>query len=205
MTYTVPAGLARLQARQDLIVFDEITAISRSIIVAMNQGEYQVEISDGTTMTECTPVIVIEGDVQNPVVDENSNINVDGNIIDIGISGTNLAAIIYDINEAGFANIRASKTADNRLSIQYTCTPSDWTTFIGPGDSNIALGLDPIIYTAETPSSVQYYQVWQEASDDRKIAHQLNTVTKHFETLGYVVDILENSQSQNTIKWTIYW
>lgn len=205
MTYALPAGLARLQARQDLLVFEEITAISRAIIVAMNEGEYQVEIADGTSMTESTPTITITGSVTDPTVTLNSVININGDLIDVGVSGTNLAAIIYDINNSGLDNLTAGKTSDNRLQLVYTCIPSDWTMFIGASDQNASLGLNPITYTAATPQSVAYFQVWQEISDDRKIAHQLNTVIKHFESLGYVVDILENAQSQNTFKWTIYW
>ena len=54
MTYSVNSNTAQILSRNDLTIFDEITEISRQIIIQGNNGEYSATVSDGTTMTDST-------------------------------------------------------------------------------------------------------------------------------------------------------
>lgn len=205
MTYSITAGIARLQARQDLIVFDEISAITRHIITAMNQGQYHVEISNNTPMTQCTPILNIIGSAIDPMLSSPGILNIGGNLISVGVSGNNLASVIFDINRSEFNNISANFTDDLKLIIQYTCPAHTWSVDVIATDAADELGLNAIEYFADVPESTEYYQAWLEASDDRRIIHQFTSVVSHFEKLGFVVEVVENTQSQNTFKWIIYW
>lgn len=49
---------ARTLAEQSLIIFDEVRAIERAIIVAAAAGNLTVTVDDDTTMTNSTPVDV---------------------------------------------------------------------------------------------------------------------------------------------------
>ena len=58
--------------------------------------------------------------------------------------------------------------------------------------------------TTMTNSNV-YYNVWNGISTDPTKLDQLNYVKKYFVNLGYGVDILTNSSSNNTITWNLSW
>ena len=50
-----------------------------------------------------------------------------------------------------------------------------------------------------------YYNVWNGVTTDPTKLDQLNYVKKYFVNLGYGVDILTNSSSNNTITWNLSW
>lgn len=58
--------------------------------------------------------------------------------------------------------------------------------------------------TTMTNSNV-YYNVWNGITTDPTKLDQLNYVKKYFVNLGYGVDILTNSSSNNTITWNLSW
>jgi len=58
--------------------------------------------------------------------------------------------------------------------------------------------------TTMTNSNV-YYNVWNGVTTDPTKLDQLNYVKKYFVNLGYGVDILTNSSSNNTITWNLSW
>lgn len=54
MTYKVNSNTAQIISRNDLTIFDEITEISRQVIISSNNGDYSATVSTGTTMTDST-------------------------------------------------------------------------------------------------------------------------------------------------------
>lgn len=105
MTYTVNSNTAQIISRNDLDIFDEITAISRQIIVSSNNGDYEATISSGTTMTDST----------------------------------------------------------------------------------------------------NYYNVWIGNTQNRKFTDQMNIVISHFEQLGYNIQRITNTTTNNTFIWKVEW
>lgn len=105
MTYNVNSNTAQIISRNDLTIFDEITAISRQIIISSNNGDYTASITDGTTMT----------------------------------------------------------------------------------DSN------------------SYFSVWIGVTQDRKLSDQMNIVLSHFTQLGYHIQRITNTTTNNTFIWKIEW
>lgn len=75
MTYTVSSNTAQIISRNDLTIFDEVSAISRQVIVSSNNGDYESEISSGTTMTDSTSYYdVWIGNVQDRKLADQMNI-----------------------------------------------------------------------------------------------------------------------------------
>ena len=99
MTYYINKTSARTIARADLTIFNETQALMKQVITDAGNGLYETTISDGTTMTESTPVITITGSVSNPTVTPGNSIIIAGNTILLGGTGTNLNSIIADIND----------------------------------------------------------------------------------------------------------
>lgn len=205
MSIGLNASQARSNSKQDMLVFNEIVAIMRAVIDASDAGSFDVEISDGTTMTESTPISKLMGSVINPTVLYGSNIIINGNPIQLGASGTHLNAIISDINDANIAGISATKE-DGKLVIYIEhAQQSTWSYEIGDGTANTNIGLTPGIYVTDTPDSIRYFSVWQGTETDRAIQRQMNEVLRFYTNLGYKIDRLANTVTNKTIKWYLYW
>ena len=132
MSYSINATNARLLARADLTIFNETQSLMKQVITDAGNGLYQTTISDGTEMTESTPDIVVTGSVANPTITGTPTLIVGGVTITLGTSGTNLNAIIADINDAAVAGVVASKNAANNLVITFTCSQTlTWTFIVG--------------------------------------------------------------------------
>ena len=204
MSYSINATNARLLARADLTIFNETQSLMKQVITDAGNGLYQTTISDGTEMTESTPDIVVTGSVANPTITGTPTLIVGGVTITLGTSGTNLNAIIADINDAAVAGVVASKNAANNLVITFTCSQTlTWTFIVGAGTANTDLGLTAITHTATNPSSVDYYNCWQGNASSRPKTDQMNQVILYFQNLGYSIERLKNTSTGKTLKWVI--
>ena len=120
MTYAINKTEARTIARADLTIFNETQALMKQVITDAGNGLYETTITDGTTMTESTPTITITGTVANPTVSSLETVILGGQTVILGPSGTNLNAVIADINDANVSGLVASKNAANNLVLTYT-------------------------------------------------------------------------------------
>lgn len=202
MTYSFNSKEALTVARNDLVIFREINTLMEQIITDAGNFLYETTVSDGTTMTESTPDIVVTGTVSAPTITVGQTIILNGTTLALGTTGTSLKAVIADIN-GYFPGIVASANASNRLVLTRTTTAGAWTFTVGAGTANTALGLTATSYTATNPSSVSYFNVWQGTSTDRAKTDQMNQVISHFESLGYGIEQRTNTTTNNTFKWVI--
>ena len=207
MTYFINKTEARAIARADLTIFNETQALMKQVITDAGNGLYETTISDGTTMTESTPVITITGSVSNPTVTPGNAIIIAGNTILLGGTGTNLNSIIADINDyQGLPGLVASKNAANNLVINYTAPAATTWTFVvgaGTGTANADLGLTAATTTATNPTSVDYYNCWQGNVNSREKTDQMTQVILYFQQLGYTIERLKNTNTGKTLKWVI--
>ena len=204
MTYQLNKTQARSHARSQLNIFDEVNTIMRKVIVASDAGDYSVTVDDGTTMTESTPTSTITGTQSNPTITGTPTLIIAGVTITLGTSGTNLNAVVADINDAGVTGLVASKDAGNNLVLSYTHPQqASWSVAIGSGTANADLGLTAGTTSATNPSSVDYFSVWQGVTNDRAKTDQMNQVISYFENLGYTISRLTNSNTNKTFKWVI--
>ena len=109
MTYYINQTQARANARQDLTIFNETSAIMKQVITDSLSGLYETTVSDGTTMTESTPQITITGSVSNPTITGTPTLIIAGSTITLGTSGTNLNSITADVNDAIIPGLVAGK------------------------------------------------------------------------------------------------
>ena len=65
MSYSINSTNARLLARADLTIFNETQALMKQVITDAGNGLYQTTVSDGTEMTESTPIITITVNTAN--------------------------------------------------------------------------------------------------------------------------------------------
>lgn len=204
MTYYINKQEARSMARADLTIFNEVNAIMKQIITDAGNGLYETTVSDGTTMTESTPTSTITGTQVNPTITGTPTLIIAGVTITLGTSGTNLNAVVADINDAGVTGLVASKDAGNNLVLSYTHPQqASWSVAIGSGTANADLGLTAGTTSATNPSSVDYFSVWQGVTNDRAKTDQMNQVISYFENLGYTISRLTNTATNKTFKWVI--
>ena len=186
MTYQLNKTQARSHARSQLNIFDEVNTIMRKVIVASDAGDYSVTVDDGTTMTESTPTTTVTGTVSNPTITGTPTLIIAGVTITLGTSGTNLNAIIADINDSGVTGLVASKDAGNSLVLAYTHPQqASWSVVIGSGTANTDLGLSASTLSPTTPSSVTYNSVHTGAVTDRKSDDEMTQIRQYLTTLGY--------------------
>tara|TARA_R110000868_G_scaffold9030_2_gene45803 strand:+ start:17004 stop:17624 length:621 start_codon:yes stop_codon:yes gene_type:complete len=204
MTYSINSIQALAIARNDLTIFREINAIMEKIIADTAAGLYSSSLSDGTTMTEATPNIIIVGEAVNPTIVDTPTFIIAGVTITLGTTGTNLNSVIADINDAEVTGLVASKDSELHLVLTYTSPAAEaWTVTVGAGTANGDLGFNTVTHSATNPSSTNYYSVWTGATADRAISDQMSQVIQYFETLGYTIDRQANPATNKTIKWTI--
>ena len=206
MSYYINKNEARATARNDLTIFNEVQALMKQVITDAGNGLYQTIVSDGTTMTESTPVILLAGTVENPTISVgNDTLIIAGQTITLGTSGLNLNAIMADINDALIPGLIAGK-GNNKFRIFYTApAATTWQVVIGSGSANAALGINVAggTLTAINPDSIIYNNVWQGTGTDRAKTDQMNQVMSYFTNLGYTIDRQTNSLTGKTFKWVI--
>lgn len=205
MNIGLNAAQARAKSSQDMVVFDECTAIMKSIITTSASGVYETYVDDGTTMTESTPSTFKIGTVNSPTVNVGDTLIINSTTITLGTTGTNLNSIIADINDAAITGITASKDAGYLVLNVVLDASATWSYEIGTGTANASLGFSDGIYVPPTPTSTTYFTSWQGAITNRALDNQMNAVIKYFGNLGYKVNRLTNSATGKTFKWHIYW
>lgn len=206
MTVGLNAAQARAKSSQDMIIFEECNTIMKEIITASATGNFDILVSDLTTMTTSTPSVQKIGTINNPVVNNLDTLIINGQSVTLGVVANTLDGIIADINNANLPGIVATK--DNNflvLNIDVHAN-SVWSYEIGAGTANSSLGFIQGVYSIPTnPESVQYFQSWQGALNDRAKIQQMNSVIKYFQNLGYKIERITNSTTGQTFKWHIYW
>ena len=206
MTVGLNAAQARAKSSQDMIIFEECNTIMKEIITASATGNFDILVSDLTTMTTSTPSVQKIGTINNPVVNNLDTLIINGQSVTLGVVANTLDGIIADINNANLPGIVATK--DNNflvLNIDVHAN-SVWSYEIGAGTANSSLGFIQGVYSIPTnPESVQYFQSWQGALNDRAKIQQMNEVIKYFQNLGYKIERITNTTTGQTFKWHIYW
>ena len=204
MTYQLNKTQARSHARSQLNIFDEVNTIMRKVIVASDAGDYSVTVDDG--MTESTPTSTVTGTQSNPTITGTPTLIIAGVTITLGTSGTNLNAVVADINDAGVLGLVASKDASDNLVLAYTHPQqASWSVDIGSGTANADLGISASTLAPTTPASVTYNSVHTGAVTDRKSDDEMTQVRLYFTNLGYNIQQQTNTATGKTFKWIIYW
>ncbi len=204
MSYSINKTSARTIARADLTIFNETQALMKQVITDAGNGLYESTVTDGTTMTDSTPTIVLTGSVANPTITATPTLIIGGVTVTLGTTGTNLNSIIADINDASVTGVVASKNAGNNLVITFTCSQTlTWTFVVGAGTANVDLGLTAGTKTATNPTSVDYFNCWQGNATSRPKTDQMNQVILYFQQLGYTIERLKNTSTGKTLKWVI--
>jgi len=199
------ASQARTVSTTDLIVYNEIDAISREIVAQALLGNLQATISDGTLMTESTPTITVEGTVSNPtvgVLDE--GLILAGETITLP-ADSDVDQIIARINDAAVAGLTAAKGATQNVVLTYEPPMAQWLLVIGDTPGNATVGFTTGTETPDAPSSRDYYDVWTNLTDDRKLSLHMTQVTNYFQGLGYNIVQKLNVTTGNTFQWEVYW
>jgi hypothetical protein len=206
MTVGLNAAQARAKSSQDMIIFEECNTIMKQVITASATGNFDILVSDLTTMTTSTPSVQKIGTINNPVVNNLDTLIINGQSVTLGVVANTLDGIIADINNANLPGIVATK--DNNflvLNIDVHAN-SVWSYEIGAGTANASLGFIQGVYSIPAdPESVQYFQSWQGALQDRAKIQQMNSVIQYFQNLGYKIERIANSTTGQTFKWHIYW
>ena len=204
MSYSINSTNARLLARADLTIFNETQALMKQVITDAGNGLYETTVSDGTEMTESTPIITITGSVANPTITATPTVILGGQTVTLGTTGLSLNAVIADINDAAIPGLVASKNAADNLVLTYTApAATTWTFVVGAGTANVDLGLTAATSTATNPTSVDYFNCWQGNVASRPKTDQMTQVMLYFRQLGYTIERVKNTSTGKTLKWVI--
>ena len=204
-TGVLNAASARTLGYTDLIVHNEIDYISREIITAGLNQFREITISNGTTMTNSTPTIVVTGTVTPVTVTNTNTVILAGSTVILGTTGLNLNSVIADINDAAITGVSAGKNATDNIVLSYIPLSTSWSFVVGNGTANSDLGISAATNTTTDPESVSYYNVWSGLTTDVKKLSDINSVKSHFLGLGYSVLQSLNSNTNNTFSWNISW
>lgn len=201
----ISASQARTVSTTDLIVYNEIDAISREIVAQALLGELQATISDGTLMTESTPTITVTGTVANPAVGGvGESLTLAGEAITLD-ANEDVDQIIASINDAEVAGLVASKNATQNVVLTYEPPMAQWILDIAADSGNATVGFTTGTATPPAPASRDYYDVWTNLTDDRKLSLHMTQVINYFQGLGYNIVQKLNVTTGNTFQWEVYW
>lgn len=205
MSMGLNASQARAKSHQDLIIFNECTAIMQEIITVSATGAYELTIANKTNMTTTTPTATVIGTIVSPVINVGDTVIIQGTTVVLGTSGTNLNSVIADINDAAIAGVTASKDENSHLVLTILTNPATWTYEIGAGTANAGLGLTTGVASVPSPVSKTYWETWAGTTVDRAKQQQMDAVVQYFVNLGYKVDRITNADTGRTFNWYIYW
>ena len=206
MNIGLNAAQARAKSNSDMIIYDEVQFLMKDIITQSAAGNYTSTITDGTTMTESTPEVIITGTVANPTIVVGETFSFNGTSVTLGTTGTNLNAIIADINDAAITGLVASKNATNNLVLTHNIpAATSWTYIIDAATANNNLGLTANTYTPPNPQSNIYWHTWMGTGTNRGYKTQMDYIIKYFRDLGYRIERSTNSATNQTFQWDISW
>lgn len=205
MTLTISSHNARALSNQDFKLYDEISIIERAIIESAVAGNRSVVISDGTSMTNSSPIIKVIGSETNPITEIGDTLILNDETFALGATGINLNSIIADINDQNIPGVLASKTEDNKLELTYTSVNGVWQFNIGAGTANSDLGINAGLIQADNPESADYYAVWKNFTNNRKLQEAMNTVINSVKSKGFNIYQRTNLITTNTFEWVVEW
>ena len=198
------AAYAKLQAKGNLIILQEVSAIEQAILTAVSSSLLNATVSDCTTMTMSTPAISVTGTVNNPTTTAGHTFTINGTTVTA--SGTTINSIVDDINTLAMSGITASKTAVAG-ALNIASDNNNFTLILAVGTGTILgdLGLTAATTTATAVSKI-YHNVWQGTGTNTTYTQQMAEVIKYFTDKGYTITRQKNADTTNTtFKWHVTW
>lgn len=205
MAYELTSTQARAVSTTDLVIYNEVDTIARQIMEAALAGDLNTTVDDGTTMTESTPTVTVTGTVVNPVVGGVNEVLTLATETVTLLANADVDQIVAAINDAAIAGLTATKNSSGQVVLAYDPPMSNWSLTIDAASGNATVGFTASTYAATTPTSVDYYGVWNGTVVDRKKSYAYGQVINHFQGLGYSIIAKQNTVTANTILWEIYW
>ena len=203
--YTVfpSATDARNSPIRELAVHDESRAIESAILTAINQGLYQVTVSNGTPMTNSITSISARFTANlttNTLVMANHGFNT-GDAVTVSTTGTLPAPLVSSIY------YYAIFVDDNNIRLAASLSDALLQRPVAIVLSNVGSGISTCnLYAA----SLDYYAAWQGTtlSNPQLLSpynDQMNTVIAYFTNLGYTINRIINTSTNNTLSWSVQW
>jgi hypothetical protein len=199
------ASQARTVSTSDLVVYNEIDAINREIVAQALAGNLEATVDDGTTMTESTPTLTVTGTVSDPIVGGlGEALTIAGESVTL-IANSDVDQIVAAINDAAIAGLTATKNATQNVVLTYEPPMATWSLQIDADSGNATLGFTAGTVNAPVPDSRDYYDVWSNLTDDRKLSLNMTKVINYFQDQGYNIVQKLNTETGSTFKWEVYW
>ena len=175
-----------------MIIYDEVQFLMKDIITQSAAGNYNSTITDGTTMTESNLSYYYRySSHPTVVVGETPSFN---GTPTLGTTGTNLNAIIADINDAAITGLVASKNATNNLVLTQHSFISGHILLMRTANNN--LGLTANTYTPILKVMYIGIRGWVQVQIEA-IRPQMDYIIKYFRDLGYRIERSTNPSNSN--------
>lgn len=189
---------ARIGARNNLVIFNEIRDIEFAILNAIDAGQLSVIVED-TFMTSTTLFSLITVESVNTVTD----------VIE--------SSIPHGLTSGVPVRFQSTGTLPNPISQNFIY----YANVIGPTEFRLALtqadavagtnlvnintpGTGTASFRQQSQSQL-YYLAWKELFPNRVLEDQMNQVIQNFKNLQYSIVRKTNALTQSTFFWELQW
>ncbi|MCS7316745.1 MAG: hypothetical protein NZZ41_00280 [Candidatus Dojkabacteria bacterium] len=197
--YFLTAIEARVGARKNLIIFNEVRAIEEGILNAIELGQLSVNV-ENTYMTDTTTVFP----VQNI-----SSVNITTNVFN---TATPHGLSNGDIVRFQSTGLYPSPITFSRVYYVRVVTPTSFSLTLTLQDALSGTNIIDILSTGtgtlqfrKQSQSMLYFLVWKEIYKDRVLFDQMEVVINYFKRLGYGINRKTNQSTNVTFYWEILW
>lgn len=197
--YFLTALEARISARKNLIIFNEIRAIEEGILVAIDNGQLMVNV-ENTYMTDTTTIFPVQ------------------NVFSVNISTDEIITsaphglLNGDIVRFQSTGIFPSPLTFTKIYYVRVITPTSFSLTNTKNDAlsgtniiNILSSGTGTLQFRKQSESMQYFLVWKEVYKDRVLFDQMDVVINYFKRLGYGINRKTNTSTNVTFYWELSW
>jgi len=207
-TSTSPVFFTATAARnsslpREVTVHDEIRAIESAVLASINQGVYTVTVSNGTKMTYSNTVSPLTWTIDYTTghitiinhpfnTGDTVKLNSTGTLPS-GLTSTAYYYVVYiDTNTIMLASSYTNATLARPITVSVTDN--------GSGTLNMYY----------YPPSLDYFAVLNNMTVSNTqlsapYSDQMNAVTSYFTNLGYSINQITNTTTNNTFSWVLQW
>jgi hypothetical protein len=194
-----PTGLeARMGARKNLIIFNEIRDLEFAILTAVDAGQLSV-IVENTFMTNTQQFLPSQIQSVNLTTNEITTVASHGLTTGVPVRFQSTGTLPSPISQNLFYYARV-------------VSPTEFSICLTEADAVAGTNIVDINTTGTGTASVRqqtqselYYLSWKNLVPNRILDDQMNQVIQNFKNLQYSIVRKTNPQTQNTFFWELQW
>jgi hypothetical protein len=189
---------ARIGARNNIIIFNEIRDIEYAILTAIDAGQLSVAV-ENTFMTDTTQFLPVQIQQFDLFTDLIETLTPHGLVSGVPVRFQSTGTLPNPVSQ-------------NLFYYAHVITPTDFKICITQPDAVAGINFIDINTPGTGTASVRqqsqselYYLAWKNLVPSRVLEDQMNQVIQNFKNLQYSIVRKTNPQTQNTFFWELQW